>query len=56
VERTLEWIARVRPKRAILTNLHIDLDYKDLARQLPEGVEPAYDGLRFEHELGAGFS
>lgn len=55
VERTLEWIARVRPKRAILTNLHIDLDYKDLARQLPEGVEPAYDGLRFEHELGAGF-
>jgi phosphoribosyl 1,2-cyclic phosphate phosphodiesterase len=46
----------VRPKRAILTNLHIDLDYQHLARQLPEGVEPAYDGMRFEHELGAGFS
>jgi phosphoribosyl 1,2-cyclic phosphate phosphodiesterase len=56
VERTLEWIAQVRPKRAILTNLHIDLDFADLARQLPEGVEPAYDGLRFEHELGAAFS
>jgi len=55
VERTLEWIARVRPNRAILTNLHIDLDYNDLVRQLPEGVEPAYDGLRFEHELGAEF-
>lgn len=55
VERTLEWIARVRPKRAILTNLHIDLDFNELARQLPEGVEPAFDGLRFEHELGAGF-
>jgi phosphoribosyl 1,2-cyclic phosphate phosphodiesterase len=55
VERTLEWIAQVRPKRAILTNLHIDLDYADLARQLPEGVEPAYDGLRLEHELGATF-
>jgi phosphoribosyl 1,2-cyclic phosphate phosphodiesterase len=45
----------MRPKRAILTNLHIDLDYKDLKRQLPDGVEPAYDGLRFEHELGAAF-
>jgi len=56
VERTLEWIAQVRPKRAILTNLHIDLDYEDLKRRLPEGVEPAYDGFRFEHELGTSFS
>jgi phosphoribosyl 1,2-cyclic phosphate phosphodiesterase len=55
VERALEWIAEVRPKRAILTNLHIDLDYADLAAKLPDGVEPAYDGLRFEHELGAAF-
>jgi phosphoribosyl 1,2-cyclic phosphate phosphodiesterase len=45
VQRALEWIARVRPDRAILTNLHIDLDYNDLRRQLPAGVEPAYDGL-----------
>lgn len=56
VERALEWIAQVRPRRAILTNLHIDLDFEDLARQLPESVEPAYDGLRFEHELEAMFS
>ena len=55
VERTLEWIARARPRRAILTNLHIDLDYETLRRELPEGVEPAYDGMRFEHELGAEF-
>ncbi len=48
LQMTLDWIARVRPKRAILTNLHIDLDYADLKRRLPEGVEPAYDGLRFE--------
>jgi phosphoribosyl 1,2-cyclic phosphate phosphodiesterase len=47
----LEWIARVRPKRAILTNLHIDLDYEQLVRELPPGVEPAFDGLAFEHEL-----
>ena len=45
LERTLEWIARVRPKRAILTNMHIDLDYDRLTRELPPGVEPAYDGM-----------
>ena len=48
VEKTLSWIARVRPKRAILTNLHIDLDYAALAGSLPAGVEPAYDGLIVE--------
>lgn len=51
VERTLAWIERLKPRRAILTNLHIDLDYRDLSERLPPGVEPAYDGLRFEHEL-----
>jgi phosphoribosyl 1,2-cyclic phosphate phosphodiesterase len=56
VERALEWIERVRPRRAILTNMHIDLDYEDLAGRLPAGVEPAYDGLRFEHELGGQFA
>ncbi len=45
VEKTLEWIARARPRRAILTNLHIDLDFAALAARLPSGVEPAYDGL-----------
>jgi phosphoribosyl 1,2-cyclic phosphate phosphodiesterase len=43
--RTLEWIARVRPKRAILTNMHVDMDYDVLTRELPRGVEPAYDGM-----------
>ena len=43
--RTLEWIERVRPKRAILTNMHVDLDYDRLMRELPPGVEPAYDGM-----------
>jgi phosphoribosyl 1,2-cyclic phosphate phosphodiesterase len=47
VDRALEWIARVKPKRAILTNMHIDLDFAELAARLPAGVEPAYDGLRF---------
>jgi phosphoribosyl 1,2-cyclic phosphate phosphodiesterase len=45
VDKALGWIGRVKPKRAILTNLHIDLDYRTLCDALPEGVEPAYDGL-----------
>jgi len=48
VDMALAWIARARPRRAILTNLHIDLDFNALAAKLPLGVEPAYDGLRFE--------
>lgn len=48
VDKALEWIERVRPTRAILTNLHIDLDYSTLAAALPPGVEPAYDGLTID--------
>lgn len=51
LDLALEWIERVKPKRAILTNLHIDLDYQTLLRELPPGVEPAYDNLRFGHAL-----
>jgi phosphoribosyl 1,2-cyclic phosphate phosphodiesterase len=47
LEEALGWIARVRPKRAILTNLHADLDYEQLRGELPPNVEPAYDGMTF---------
>lgn len=49
VEQSLEWIARVKPRRAILTNMHIDLDYAELSARLPEGVVAAFDGLMFDH-------
>ena len=45
LSRTLEWIARVKPKRTILTNMHVDMDYDTLVRELPPGVEPGYDGM-----------
>ncbi|MDQ2082672.1 MBL fold metallo-hydrolase [Xanthobacteraceae bacterium Astr-EGSB] len=48
VDDALAWIARMKPRRAILTNLHSDLDYDELAARLPENVVPAYDGLRVE--------
>lgn len=51
VETALSWIARVKPKRAILTNLHHDLDYEVLKNKLPAGVEPAYDGMTLKVEL-----
>jgi len=46
VDEALDWIARVKPQRAILTNLHADLDYDALRAKLPAHVEPAYDGMR----------
>ncbi|HEY1752417.1 MAG TPA: MBL fold metallo-hydrolase [Caulobacteraceae bacterium] len=56
VERTLGWIERLRPRRAILTNLHIDLDYAELSGRLPPGVEPAVDGQRVVIEVGDDLS
>ena len=48
LDMTLEWIERVKPQQAILTNLHFDLDYQTLKRELPRGVVPAYDGMVLE--------
>jgi phosphoribosyl 1,2-cyclic phosphate phosphodiesterase len=48
LDQALDWIARFRPKRAILTHMHGDLDYATLRRELPQGVEPAYDGMVIE--------
>ena len=44
VDRTLEWIARSGVQRAVLTNLHIDLDYNALSALLPANVEVGFDG------------
>ena len=46
LSETLRWIARLAPRRAILTNLHADLDFETLRGELPANVEPAYDGMR----------
>ena len=45
---TLDAIARVRPKRAILTHMDQSMDYAGLVAELPAGVEPGYDGLGIE--------
>ncbi|QJF51989.1 MBL fold metallo-hydrolase [Roseobacter ponti] len=43
--RTLEWIERAEPRRAVLTNMHIDLDYDTLQAETAAHIEPAWDGL-----------
>jgi phosphoribosyl 1,2-cyclic phosphate phosphodiesterase len=43
--KTLSWIARVRPRHAVLTHMDQSLDYRELCAELPNGVEPGYDGL-----------
>lgn len=45
---TLDWIARLEPKQAILTNMHIDLDYQTVADETPDHVTPAFDGMVVE--------
>ena len=45
LSQTLEWIQRAAPKHAILTNMHIDLDYATVLAETPNHVEPAFDGM-----------
>jgi phosphoribosyl 1,2-cyclic phosphate phosphodiesterase len=46
--KTLAWIERLKPGRAVLTHMDRPLDYRELAARLPQGVEPGQDGLVFE--------
>jgi phosphoribosyl 1,2-cyclic phosphate phosphodiesterase len=46
--KTLSWIARVGPRRAVLTHMDQSLDYRELSAELPNGVEPGQDGLVIE--------
>jgi phosphoribosyl 1,2-cyclic phosphate phosphodiesterase len=48
VADALSWIDRFKPKRAVITNMHADLDYDVLRGKLPANVVPAYDGMRLE--------
>lgn len=50
VADALRWIDRFKPRRAVITNMHADLDYDELRSNLPAGVVPGYDGMRLELE------
>ncbi|MCD2171411.1 MBL fold metallo-hydrolase [Rhizobium sp. C4] len=51
LEQALGWIARFAPRHAILTHMHIPLDYEKVMAETPAHVEPAYDGLRVEFDV-----
>jgi phosphoribosyl 1,2-cyclic phosphate phosphodiesterase len=48
LDRALEWIERLRPRRAFLTNLHVDMDYAEVDRTTPPHVTPCHDGLQID--------
>jgi phosphoribosyl 1,2-cyclic phosphate phosphodiesterase len=54
LDEALAEIEAMRPKRAILTNLHTDLDYEALLKRLPEHIVPAYDGMRVDASTPEG--
>ena len=43
----IDFVRIVKPKKTILTNLHVDLDYYVLKKKLPKNIVPAFDGLSF---------
>ncbi|MEA3003899.1 MAG: phosphoribosyl 1,2-cyclic phosphate phosphodiesterase [Sphingomonadales bacterium] len=45
LQQSLEWIERLRPGRAVLTHMDNTMDYEALKADLPDDVEPAYDGM-----------
>lgn len=48
----LEWVARMTPKQAVLTNLHIDMDYRETETNTPSHITPAYDGMTIDVSNG----
>ncbi|RYI33217.1 MAG: MBL fold metallo-hydrolase [Acetobacteraceae bacterium] len=50
LDMTLGWIARARPARAVITNMHIDLDYETLRAELPAHITPAFDGMTITYD------
>lgn len=54
LEQALGWIDRLQPRHAILTHMHVPLDYATVMAETPDHVEPAYDQMVFEFEIGDG--
>ena len=50
LSQSLEWIEQAGVKSAVLTNMHIDLDYDALCNELPDHIQPAYDGKTLHYD------
>lgn len=51
LDQVLEWVARLRPRRTVLTHMGTSMDYRSLLRELPVGIEPGFDGMVLETAL-----
>ena len=49
LEQSLEWIEKSGVPNAVLTNMHIDLDYETVLAETPDHIEPAFDGMVIEY-------
>ena len=46
--QALEWIEKLVPRNAVLTHMHVPLDYAVVMAETPDHVVPAYDGMVVE--------
>ncbi|HUH75920.1 MAG TPA: MBL fold metallo-hydrolase, partial [Devosia sp.] len=53
LSETLDWIERFAPHQAVLTNMHVDLDYVAVDAETPHNVTPGFDGMRIDALSGA---
>ena len=51
LSQTLEWIDKMAPQQAVLTNMHTDLDYATVKAETPAHIQPAFDGMQLEFDL-----
>ncbi|MCF6321455.1 MAG: MBL fold metallo-hydrolase [Rhizobiaceae bacterium] len=51
LSEALEWIEKINPRQALLTHMHIPLDYEAVEKETPNHVHPSYDGLSFEMKI-----
>jgi len=51
LENSLDWIAKSAVPRAVLTNMHIDLDYETVLNETPDHITPAFDGMQISYDV-----
>lgn len=51
LENSLDWIAKSKVPNAVLTNMHIDLDYETVMAETPDHIAPAFDGMQIGYDV-----
>ena len=46
LEKTLQWIDKVKPKKSILTHMNYEVDYNEISKILPKNCYAAFDGMK----------